>query len=248
QVFGNALANAIKFTPRDGQITTRLTYSVDQAQVQITDTGRGIDADFLPHVFDRFRQANSSSAREYGGLGIGLTIVKTFVEAHNGTVRISSPGIGLGTTLTVVLPLTAAIAPVQTAVPLPPGDDLLSGLRILIVEDDADNREILTIVLEEQAGTVIPASSVAAAIEQLTDEETPDLLISDINLPGRDGFELIDWVRSRAPEQGGDLPAIALTGYAGSEHTESTLKAGFQAHLVKPINTDELMVTIVNLV
>ncbi|WP_121969068.1 CheR family methyltransferase [Leptolyngbya sp. BC1307] len=248
QVFSNALANAIKFTPRDGQITTRLTYSVDQAQVQITDTGRGIDADFLPHVFDRFRQANSSSAREYGGLGIGLTIVKTFVEAHNGTVRISSPGIGMGTTLTVVLPLTAAIAPVQTAVPLPPGDDLLSGLRILIVEDDADNREILTIVLEEQAATVIPASSVAAAIEQLTDEETPDLLISDINLPGRDGFELIDWVRSRAPEQGGDLPAIALTGYAGSEHTESTLKAGFQAHLVKPINTDELMVTIVNLV
>ena len=146
QVFSNALANAIKFTPRDGQITTRLTYSVDQAQVQITDTGRGIDADFLPHVFDRFRQASSSSAREYGGLGIGLTIVKTFIEAHGGTVRISSPGIGLGTTLTVMLPLIAAIAPVKTAVPLPLGDDLLAGLRILIVEDDADNREILTIL------------------------------------------------------------------------------------------------------
>ncbi len=248
QVFGNALSNAIKFTPVEGQIRTRLTYSDDQAQVQITDTGQGIDPEFVPYVFDRFRQANSSNTREYGGLGIGLTIVKTFVEAHGGTVRISSPGIGQGATLTIMLPLTAAIAPISTAVPLPPGKNLLAGLRILVVEDDADNREILTIILEEQAATVISTSSVAAAIEKLTEEEIPDLLISDISLPGRDGFELIAWVRSRSNDQGGDLPAIALTGYAAIEHTEDMLEAGFQYHLTKPVNTDELMAAIVNLV
>ena len=248
QVFSNALSNAIKFTPREGQITTRLTYSVDQAHIQITDTGRGIDPDFLPYVFDRFRQASSSNTREYGGLGIGLTIVKTFVEAHEGTVRISSPGIGLGATLTIMLPLVEAIAPIPTPAPLPPGENLLSGLRILIVEDDADNREILTIMLETQSAIVIPTDSVAAAIETLTNEEPPDLLISDISLPGQDGFDLIAWVRSRDPNEGGDLPAIALTGYAASEHTQKILAAGFQDHLTKPTDTDALMAAIVNLV
>lgn len=247
QVLGNALSNAVKFTERDGQISVRLSYTERQAHLQVTDTGRGIDAEFLPYVFDRFRQASSSNSRQYGGLGLGLAIIKVFVEAHGGTVQISSPGKGSGTTLTITLPLIGA-GPSEDEPVVPMGDHLLSDLRILAVEDDADSLEILTVTLQMQGAIVTEATSVAEAIERLQANGLPDLLISDISLPGRDGFELIGWVRSRPPEQGGNLPAIALTGYASSSHTEHIIESGFQRHLIKPVSTPELIADIVNLV
>ncbi len=247
QVLGNALSNALKFTDRDGQISLRLSYTERQAHLQVTDTGRGIDPEFLPYVFDRFRQANSSNSRQYGGLGLGLAIIKVFVEAHEGTVQISSPGEGSGTTLTITLPLIEA-SPSAEEAELPVGDHLLSDLTILVVEDDADSLEILTVTLQMQGAVVTTAASVAEAIGKLQADSLPDLLLSDISLPGRDGFELIGWLRSRPPEQGGDLPAIALTGYATGAHTEHIVESGFQRHLIKPVGNPELIAAIVNLV
>ena len=246
QVFNNGLSNALKFTPPGGQVSTQLTYLDHQAQVQIVDTGEGIAPEFLPRVFDRFRQANSSNTRQYGGLGLGLSIVKTFVEAHEGTVHISSPGLGAGTTLTVTLPLIEAIPPVETVARLTDGDDLLTGLRILIVEDNIDNLEILTMMLEVQGAIVIPAISVAEAMDKLVEEDVIDLLLSDISLPGEDGFDLIRQIRGS--DEYGELPAIAITGYAAISDTESIFHAGFQHHLTKPVELDELMAAIVDLV
>ena len=246
QVFSNGLSNAIKFTPPGGQVSTQLIYSNDQAQVRIADTGEGIAPEFLPRVFDRFRQANSSNTRQYGGLGLGLAIVKTFVEAHDGTVDISSPGIGAGTTLTITLPLIEAIPPIATAARLPAGDDLLTGLRILIVEDNIDNLEILMMMLEVQGAVVIPATSVAEAMDKLVEEDIIDLLLSDISLPGEDGFNLIRQIRGS--DEYSELPAIAITGYAAISDTESIFHAGFQHHLTKPVELDELMAAIVDLV
>ena len=246
QVFSNGLSNALKFTPVGGQVSTQLTYLSHQAQIQMIDTGEGIAPEFLPRVFDRFRQANSSNTRQYGGLGLGLSIVKTFVEAHEGTVHISSPGLGRGATLTITLPLIEAIKPVETATQLPDGDDLLTGLRILIVEDNIDNLEILMMMLEVQGAIVIPAISVAEAMDKLVEEDIIDLLLSDISLPGEDGFDLIRQIR--ASDEHSDLPAIAITGYAAISDTESIFHAGFQHHLTKPVELDELMAAIVDLV
>ncbi|MGC1309541.1 MAG: chemotaxis protein CheB [Phormidesmis sp.] len=246
QVFNNVISNAIKFTPSGGQIHTRLTYTPDQAKIEIADTGSGIEAEFLPHVFDRFCQVNSSNTRQYGGLGLGLAIVKTFVEAHGGKVRISSPGIGEGTTLTIMLPLVAAIAPISTATPTPTGDNLLTGLCILVVEDNPDNLEILTMMLEVQGATVIAARSVAEAMSLLVAENAIGLLISDISLPGEDGFDLIRQVRAASWGEG--LPAIAVTGYAAASDTEKIFRAGFQHHLPKPVEIDELIAAIIDLV
>ncbi|MGB3293877.1 MAG: chemotaxis protein CheB [Phormidesmis sp.] len=247
QVFGNALSNAIKFTDRDGQISVRLSYTERQAHLQVTDTGRGIDPEFLPYVFDRFRQASSSHSRQYGGLGLGLAIIKVFVEAHEGTVQVSSPGTGAGTTLTITLPLVESSRAEEQATLLA-GDSLLSELNILVVEDDADSLEILTVTLQMQGAAVTMATSVAEAIEKLQEEDLPDLLISDISLPGKDGFELIAWLRSLPASSGGSLPAIALTGYATGAHTEHIVESGFQRHLIKPVSNPELIATVVNLV
>ena len=246
QVLSNALSNALKFTDQGGQVSVRLSYTEQQAHLQVIDTGRGIDPEFLPYAFDRFRQANSSNSREYGGLGLGLAIIRVFVEAHEGTVQISSPGAGSGTTLTITLPLTEADS-VPAAEELLVEDDLLSGLSLLVVEDDADSLEVLTVTLQMQGAVVTTAASVAEAIERLQ-LDLPDVLISDIGLPGRDGFELIAWLRSRSPEQSGSLPAIALTGYAADSHTEHILESGFQRHLSKPVNISDLIAAIVNLV
>ncbi len=248
QVFNNALSNAIKFTPQQGSVEITLTYQGDRAQIQIADTGNGIAPDFLPYVFDRFRQADSSNSRQYGGLGLGLAIIKVFVEAHEGTVQISSPGVNQGSTLNITLPLTAAVPPVPPIAPPFQSENLLGNLQILVVEDDADNLDILTVTLEAQSATVITATSVNEAIQKMTRDGMPDLLISDISLPGRDGFSLIEWVRSRPPTLGGDMPAIALTGYAALSDTDSLLAAGFQYHLVKPTSMDELLSTVISLV
>ncbi|MBE9062796.1 chemotaxis protein CheB [cf. Phormidesmis sp. LEGE 11477] len=246
QVVSNALSNAIKFTPAGGLINTQLTYSQSQATIKIVDTGQGIDPDFLPRVFDRFRQATSANTRQYGGLGLGLAIVKTFVEAHDGTVAISSPGLGQGTTLTITLPLVPAVAPLTLPSPLPTGENLLMSLRLLVVEDNLDNLEILKMMLEGQGATVITATSVAAAMEQLVAEDIIDLLISDISMPGEDGFDLIRKIRTSGNYD--QLPAIAVTGYAAVSDSNDIFRAGYRRHLSKPIDIDTLVAAIVDLV
>ncbi|NEP15835.1 MAG: response regulator, partial [Leptolyngbya sp. SIO4C1] len=254
QVLWNALSNAIKFTPESGQVSINLVYTNSQAVIEITDTGEGIDPDFLPRVFDRFRQANSSNTRQYGGLGLGLAIVQNFVEAHRGTVQIHSPGLGQGTTLTIMLPLTDelpladAIAPTEITITPSSDSNLLDELRILIVEDDADSLEVLMIALEMQGASVITAMSVAEASEWFTTTASFDLLISDINLPDRNGFELIRWLRSQPSNQSSNVPAIALTGYAAQDDMTDILEAGFQYHLTKPFDLDELVDAIIELV
>ncbi len=250
QVFWNGLTNAIKFTPMGGQVSISLTYTDDQARIDITDTGDGIDSEFLPYVFDRFRQADSSNIRRYGGLGLGLAIVKYFTEAHHGTVEITSPGIGQGCMLTITLPLSMIVPP-----PIDSTDSLttdnvdaadLSNLCVLIVEDDTDSLEILKLTLQMQDATVITATSVREAMKQFT-ETVPDLLISDISLPDQDGFDLIRQIRALPPEQGGNVLAIALTGYAATSDTEHLMEAGFQRHVAKPFDIETLLITIIGL-
>ncbi len=248
QVFWNALSNAVKFTPNGGRISVTLTYSTDQATVEITDTGNGIDDDFLPFVFDRFRQANESNVRQYGGLGLGLAIVKELVEAHRGSVEISSPGVGEGTTLTMRLPLlTTESLPEPAAILAPSGNGLLNNLTILAVEDDADSLEVLTLMLTLQGSAIATATSVSEAKAKLIESDLPQLIISDISLPDQTGFDLIQWIRALPPEQGGSLPAIALTGYAAQDDKLQITAAGFQRHLVKPVNIDDLIATILEL-
>lgn len=250
QVFWNGLSNAIKFTPLGGEISVSLTYTDDQARIDITDTGDGIDPEFLPYVFDRFRQADSSNIRRYGGLGLGLAIVKYFTEAHHGTVDITSPGIGQGSTLTITLPLSMTVPPPTESTDSLSPDDTdaadFSDLCVLIVEDDSDSLEILRLTLQMQDATVITATSVREAINQFT-ETVPDLLISDISLPDQDGFDLIRQIRALPPEQGGNVPAIALTGYAATSDTERLLEAGFQRHVAKPFDIETLLVAIISL-
>lgn len=214
----------------------------------MTDSGEGISPEFLPYVFDRFRQADSSNTRQYGGLGLGLAIIKNLVEAHGGTVRVESPGIGQGTTLTIALPLiTATITPEASTSALPIGENLLCDLRVLVVEDNVDSLDVLTVALETQGATVATATSVAEAIRKFAAEPALDLLISDINLPDEDGFELIRWVRSLPAAEGGDVLAIAVTGYAAARDTENILAAGFQRYLAKPITLTDLLTVIVGL-
>ena len=246
QAVSNVLSNAIKFTPVSGWIETRLTYTESEACLEVIDTGQGIDPDFLPYVFDRFKQANSSNAREYGGLGLGLAIVKNFIEAHDGTVTVSSPGLGSGTTFTIVLPLIPAVTSPVTPLPLPAEENLLSGLHILLVEDSPDNLEIMTMLLEDQGGTVVPVTSADEAMEQLAIENMIDLIVSDISMPGEDGFSLIRRIRSTDDYH--QLPAIAVTGYAAVSDSESIFQAGFQRHLSKPVDIDELIAAILDLV
>ena len=248
QVVWNLIANAIKFTPEQGQVEVRLTYHPDQAQIQITDTGKGIAPEFLPQVFDCFQQASRSTTRQHGGLGLGMAIARSLVELHQGTITVQSPGIGLGTTFVVTLPLIDAEAPSpeQQSDARPAGN--LAGIQILIVDDDVDGREMLEILFAQvhQAKVVI-ADSVATAMSQFT-VCPPDLLISDISMPGQDGFELIQWVRSHPPEQGGNVGAIALTGHASENDTATFLAAGFQAHVAKPVQFDELVAIALNLI
>ncbi len=189
QVFNNALSNSIKFTPEGGEVEISLSYTEQQAQIQVRDTGKGIDLEFLPYVFDRFRQADSSNTRQYSGLGLGLAIIKVFVEAHEGSVTMDSSGLGAGATLTILLPLTVAVRPIATTTPPFVGENLLGDLQILVVEDDPDNLDILTVTLEAQQATVITATSVGGAIAHITEQGMPDLIISDISLPGQDGFD-----------------------------------------------------------
>ncbi len=244
QVFWNLLSNAIKFTPKDGQVFIQLRYDSQFAIVQVIDTGRGIAAEFLPYVFEQFRQADKATTQVFGGLGLGLAIAKQIVDQHGGIIQVSSAGLGQGATFTVQLPRHTAsqFAPPPQTDEL--AEDVLTHIQVLAVDDDEDNRDVLALTLELYGATVITAETATAALALLNTQPF-DLLISDIGMPNVDGFMLIQQVR--AHPQLGTIPAIALTAYASNRDRQSALAAGFQAHLPKPIDPTALVATILSL-
>jgi PAS domain S-box-containing protein len=251
QVVWNLLSNAIKFTPKGGSVLLELATVESNVEVRVIDSGRGIDPEFLPHVFDRFRQADASPTRAQGGLGLGLAIVKHLVEAHGGTVRIQSEGENRGTSVFVRLPVMAVRmeADVRSgrAESSPVGGlagaPSLAGIRVLVVDDEADAREMLTVLLGECGAAVRSAGSAADALATL-DAWVPDVLVSDIGMPGQDGHQLIRLIRERPAETGGGVPAVALTAYARLEDRMRALGAGFQMHVAKPVEPVELVMVI----
>ena len=260
QVFWNLLSNAIKFTPKGGRVQVLLERINSHLEVSVVDSGGGIDPDFLPHVFDRFRQQDASTTRQHGGLGLGLAIVKQLVELHGGSVQVTSAGVGQGATFRVVLPLwvvrpeseTVAAkrehpqAHRHTALPVPADRLNLTGLKALVVDDEADARALIKRLLEDRGMEVQTASSVAQALERLA-AQVPAVLISDVGMPEQDGFALIQQVRSLSAERGGKVPAVALTAYARSEDRLKVLLGGFQAHLAKPVEAAELLTLVASL-
>jgi PAS domain S-box-containing protein len=236
QVIWNLLVNAIKFTPAKGKITIKAQSVADQVQIQVIDTGQGIAPEDLPYVFERFRQVEQSSKRQQGGLGLGLSIVRYLIEMHGGQVAVESPGIGKGTTFTILLPRlrsenSAEKQTLNFQQSLLPD---LTAVRILLVEDEPDSREFVSLILKDCGAEVIAVGSVAEAITQLENQPPFNLLISDIAMPEVDGYDLIQQVRSHY--SAADLPAIALTAYAREMDQQKAIDAGFQLHLAKPIN------------
>ena len=247
QVIWNLLSNAVKFTPPEGRVHIALTYSDTEAHIIVQDTGKGISPEFLPFVFDTFRQADGTITRTFGGLGLGLAIVRQIVELHGGTVVAQSAGEGSGATFTVRLPLRATALPVShshetTVQPLS-----LQGVRLLVVDDEADTQALLTFILEQAGARVVAVASAAAALETLQ-TFIPDVLLSDIGMAEMNGYSLLRQVRSLTPEQGGTIPAIALTAYVGEYDQQQALAAGFQQHLSKPVEPEILVKAIAQLV
>ncbi|MBC1223074.1 response regulator [Nostoc sp. UCD121] len=252
QVVWNLVSNAVKFTPKGGKIEVRLEQADGYAQIIVSDTGKGISPEFLPFVFDYFRQADSTSTRNFGGLGLGLAIVRNIVEIHGGIVKAKSEGEDKGAIFTVSLPLLPDESQSLTnkqnyAVFLTSNSLPLSGIRVLVVDDDTDSRDIIAFVLEQDGAFVIAVSSAYEALENLA-EIKPDVLVSDIGMPEMDGYMLIHQVRSLKPEQGGKIPAIALTAFARNDDQQEALKAGFQMHLSKPIDPQKLIAAIAKIV
>jgi signal transduction histidine kinase/AmiR/NasT family two-component response regulator len=247
QVVWNLLSNAVKFTPKGGRITVRLQAIDSQAQIQVSDTGQGISQDFFPYIFDYFRQENSTTTRSVGGLGLGLAIVRHLIELHGGRIEAESDGIGQGATFTVTLPLMSD-SPINTQKSSPEDEGLdLTDVTVLLVEDEVDTLDLLTIILESYGATVEGRTSANEALA-LFSQGQPDVLISDIGMPGMDGYELIRQVRDLPPDRGGLVPAIALTAYAGEMDHERALSAGFNRHLAKPIEPDQIVDAIANLI
>ncbi|MDF5737346.1 MULTISPECIES: AAA family ATPase [unclassified Nostoc] len=249
QVIWNILSNAIKFTPSGGQVKIKLEQVGPQLQICVTDTGKGIAPEFLPYVFDYFRQADGATTRKFGGLGLGLAIVHHLVELHGGTVQAESLGEGKGATFTVRLPClqdeSKGIKDTKDNSSLVAAQSLpLSGLEILVVDDDADMRQFLPFMLEQYGATVTVAASAIAALTALSQSQ-PNLIISDIGMPEMDGYMLMQEVRSLEPEQGGTIPAIALTAYAGEIDHQQAIAVGFQLHISKPVDPEELVKAIV---
>ncbi|BAU10270.1 multi-sensor signal transduction histidine kinase [Leptolyngbya sp. NIES-3755] len=256
QVFWNLLSNAIKFTPGGGQVSVELSAANHYTQVQISDTGIGIAPEFLPYVFDRFRQADGSSTRKYGGLGLGLSIVQQLVELHGGKVTVESPGLKQGTTFTVTLPIREAWINQAPTVDLnrsetgsftafPEASTALTGVRILAVDDDPDNLDLLSFLLQQDGATVTAISSPRSAIGLIANQPF-DLIISDIGMPELDGYELMQQIRALPQAQ--QIPALALTAFVYPEDQEKAIKAGFQAYITKPVNPIELLETVTQLV
>ena len=249
QVVYNLLTNAIKFTPRGGRVEVELTRFNREAEFTVRDSGQGIKPDFLDYVFDRFRQADASTTRKYGGMGLGLAIVRQLVELHGGSVSAHSEGEGHGATFTVRLPLSSdeldtdarTMEPVSAAEGVSHSD--LRGLKILVVDDEADARELVRVLLRECEATIIAAASFAEAIERF-EREQPDVLISDISMPEHDGYELLERLRTSGGRRGATIPAIALTAFAREEDRQRSLDTGFQAHVVKPVQAAELITVV----
>jgi CheY-like chemotaxis protein len=257
QVFWNLLTNAVKFTPRGGRVQVILERVNSHLEVSIIDTGEGIDVQFLPHVFDRFRQADATTTRRHGGLGLGLAIVKQLVEVHGGSVRVKSGGVGHGSTFTVDLPLTALHPEPEDAVERRHSEDGASlllddssreieGLKVLVVDDEADARNLVRRLLEDRKASVTTAASAKEALEILKTSR-PDVLVSDIGMPNEDGYSLIRKVRNLPVSEGGNTPAIALTAYARAEDRMKAILAGFEMHIVKPVESAELIAMVASL-
>jgi len=280
QIVWNLLSNAIKFTPPGGDIEVRLSkalphqaalnrspeqmpasevanlqcHSTFCAQIQVTDTGNGISPEFLPYVFDRFRQENSSTTRSHGGLGLGLAIVRNLVELHGGSVYVASPGIGQGATFAVSLPLLDVSSPVRETMAFPSSGlsmysantQPLHQVRVLVVDDEADNLELIALVLRRQGAEVTAVASVKEALSAIA-QQRPDVLVSDIGLPGEDGYFLIRQVRQQEAETNKALPAIALTAYARESDQQLALAAGFQLHIPKPVEPEQLVKVVAQL-
>jgi len=260
QVVWNLLSNAIKFTPAGGRVEVALESIEHHAQLRVKDTGKGIRAEFLPYIFDRFHQGDSSSTKASQGLGLGLSIVRHLVELHGGIVQADSPGEGQGTTITLRLPLRDLSEVLIGAIDLKPtvlaapvnvsSDDVasLDGLHILVVDDLIDTRELLEFVLESYGAEVLTVASARSAIAALKDNPGRyDVLISDIGMPEEDGYFLIREVRSLAASAGGRIPAVALTAYAGDQERDRAINAGFQTHIAKPVKPVQLALIVANL-
>jgi CheY-like chemotaxis protein/anti-sigma regulatory factor (Ser/Thr protein kinase) len=244
QVVWNLLTNAIKFTPSGGEVRVRVAAEEQSVAIEIQDTGEGIAPEALPHLFERFRPGGAVKHGK-GGLGLGLTIVSHIVELHSGRVRADSEGPGHGSTFTVHLPSRAglpapvpdAAAPARADGPATPSP--LQGLTVLVVDDHEDVRELMCAVLGRCGAKVVAVDSTAAALEAL-DRSRPDVILSDLEMPGEDGYSLIRKVRERSPERGGTIPAAALTAYARTEDRLHSLRAGFHRHVPKPVQPDQL--------
>ena len=253
QVLWNLLSNAVKFTPRGGRVEVWIGRVGTYLHFRVSDTGQGISRDFLPHVFERFSQADGMPRRTQGGLGLGLSIVKELVELHGGTVEADSPGEGQGTSVTVSLPIppllldpkdSEAAAPTEPSRPETAwtelGRTMLEGVRLLVVEDEADSREMLVAAFEQCGAKVSAVASAGEGMEVLQ-RAPPDVIVCDIGLPGEDGHEFIGKVRALEAERGGRIPALALTAYAGRDARRKALAAGFDLHLPKPAEPADLV-------
>jgi PAS domain S-box-containing protein len=240
QVFWNLLSNAVKFTPRDGRVQVRMTRTATHASVSIADSGEGISEEFLPFVFDRFRQADASSTRQHAGLGLGLSIVRNLTELHGGTISAESGGVGRGATFTVTLPRLVSRTPVRPAAAAARGRaETIEGLRVLVVDDDPEARRLVKRFLEERGAQVTTASSAAEALDALA-MATFGVLVSDVGMPGEDGHSLIRRIRDAS----NPMPAVAVSAYARPEDRAKSLAAGFHLHLVKPVDPAALVAAV----
>ena len=250
QVIWNLLSNAIKFTPRGGRVQIRSERVNSHLEIVVSDTGQGISPDFLPHVFDRFRQADQKTSRQHGGMGLGLAIVRHLVELHGGNVSAASDGEGKGSTFIVRLPISpiykvdatgARVHPAaRDLLPANEATERLDGLRILVVDDEPDTRDLLKQGLENCGANVRLAASAAEAVDSIV-AEIPDMVISDIGMPGIDGYDLIRQIRGLPADAGGKIPAVALTAYTRVEDRLQALRAGYDMHVPKPVELAELV-------
>jgi len=254
QVVWNLLSNAVKFAPKGGRVEVRLERADSHVEIAVADNGRGIKPEFLPYVFERFRQEDSGMNRQQGGLGLGLAIVRHIVEMHGGTVHAASEGPGKGATFTVALPIAAArpVSPEELRAKAPVGrlapenPPSLAGVRALFVDDEADARELIAMMLAHGGAEVRTAVSAPEALA-VCDEWRPDVLISDIGLPGEDGYTLMKKLRARESERGGHIPAIALTAYGRREDCLRALSVGYERHIPKPVDPEELLAVVASL-
>jgi signal transduction histidine kinase/DNA-binding response OmpR family regulator len=254
QVTWNLLSNAVKFTSPGGKVTLSSSCQGGKAVLEVSDTGQGIEPEFIPYLFEPFRQANGSTTRRHGGLGLGLAIVRQIVQAHGGTIRAESPGAGKGARFVVELPLGETLSVSQEGPPEGPPSSRdvtqsslrLDGLKVLLVDDEVDSRELMAHVLSGRGAEVISCGSVEEVISKFP-EVRPHVLVSDIAMPGADGFELMRWLRQLPVDQGGQTPAVAVTAHARKETREQALRAGFQRHAPKPVDINSLVSTIAEL-